>query len=127
MKNKNSNKGKIKVQDSKLVHSEIESFFWVRGRICRNEFAWNFFTFIIICILALINSGASDFELINIVISLIIIVISRLIVQRLHDLGRPAFHFSLFLIPIYDLCRKDGQVGVNKYGDDPLKIKGQKQ
>jgi len=113
-----------------LTTTETASLF--KGRISRNEFAWNFFIFIIVCILAFIISGASDLGLFYIVISLIIIGTNSLIVQRLHDLGRPAFHYSLFLIPIYniifiyDLCRKDGQVGLNKYGNDPLK-KGQKQ
>ena len=48
------------------------------------------------------------------------------IVKRLHDLGRPGWHFLLLAVPIYNLylaflmfCR-EGTVGWNPYGPDPL-------
>lgn len=48
------------------------------------------------------------------------------IVKRLHDLGRPGWHFLLLGIPIYNLwlwvlllCR-GGTVGRNAYGPDPF-------
>ncbi len=49
-----------------------------------------------------------------------------LTVRRLHDLGRPAAHFWLLLIPIYNiyllglLVFKKGTTGLNEYGGDVL-------
>jgi uncharacterized membrane protein YhaH (DUF805 family) len=48
------------------------------------------------------------------------------VVKRLHDLGRPGWHYWLLLIPIYDIylalvllfCK--GTAGSNSYGVDPL-------
>lgn len=46
--------------------------------------------------------------------------------KRLHDLGRPNWHLSLFLIPFYNvylgfvLVFKSGTIGANAYGADPL-------
>ncbi len=47
-------------------------------------------------------------------------------VKRLHDLGRPGWHFLLLGIPIYNLwlglvlLLKRGTWGPNEYGPDPL-------
>ena len=47
-------------------------------------------------------------------------------VKRLHDLGRPGWHFLLLMVPIYNLylglvlLLKRGTWGRNEYGPDPL-------
>ncbi|MEM7414425.1 MAG: DUF805 domain-containing protein [Gemmatimonadota bacterium] len=47
-------------------------------------------------------------------------------VKRLHDLGRPGWHFLLFMIPLYNLYLglvllfKKGTEGPNEFGPDPL-------
>lgn len=47
-------------------------------------------------------------------------------VKRLHDLGRPGWHWLLLLIPIYNfyltlvLLFRRGTFGANAYGPDPL-------
>jgi uncharacterized membrane protein YhaH (DUF805 family) len=51
-------------------------------------------------------------------------------VKRLHDLGRPGWHFLLFMVPIYNLylglvlLLKRGTWGSNEYGPDPLRSGG---
>lgn len=47
-------------------------------------------------------------------------------VRRLHDLGRPGWHWWLFMIPLYNiylglvLLLQKGTPGPNRYGADPL-------
>ncbi len=47
-------------------------------------------------------------------------------VKRLHDLGRPGWHWFLFGIPLYNmylgfvLLLRKGTAGPNQYGADPL-------
>lgn len=47
-------------------------------------------------------------------------------IKRLHDLGRPAWHWLLFIIPIYNiylgfiLVFQKGTDGPNEFGPDPL-------
>lgn len=47
-------------------------------------------------------------------------------VKRLHDLGRPGWHWLLLLIPLYNfyltlvLLFRRGTFGANAYGPDPL-------
>jgi uncharacterized membrane protein YhaH (DUF805 family) len=47
-------------------------------------------------------------------------------VKRLHDLGRPGWHFLLFMVPLYNIylglvCLfQRGTLGPNQYGWDPL-------
>ena len=51
-------------------------------------------------------------------------------VKRLHDLGRPGWHFLLLGVPIYNLYLglvllfKRGTWGSNEYGPDPLQSGG---
>jgi uncharacterized membrane protein YhaH (DUF805 family) len=53
-------------------------------------------------------------------------VLSGASVQRLHDLGRPGFHYFLLFMPFYSiylmlvLIIKKGTEGSNRYGDDPV-------
>jgi uncharacterized membrane protein YhaH (DUF805 family) len=48
------------------------------------------------------------------------------VVKRLHDLGRPGYHYWLLVIPFYNiyfslvLLFKKGTKGQNEYGPDPL-------
>lgn len=54
------------------------------------------------------------------------VVSSAWITKRLHDIGRPGFHFWLLLIPLYNiylqlvLLFRKGTEGANPYGPDPL-------
>jgi len=47
-------------------------------------------------------------------------------IKRLHDLGRPGWHWWLLLVPIYNmylglvLLFQKGTVGPNEFGSDPL-------
>jgi uncharacterized membrane protein YhaH (DUF805 family) len=49
-------------------------------------------------------------------------------VKRLHDLGRPGWHWWLFFIPLYNiylglvLLFQRGTPGPNLYGPDPLAV-----
>ena len=46
--------------------------------------------------------------------------------KRLHDIERPSWHFLLMMVPIYNvylgllLLFKQGTIGPNQYGPDPL-------
>lgn len=48
-------------------------------------------------------------------------------VKRLHDLGRPGWHWFLLMIPLYNiylgliLLFQKGTVGANAFGPDPLR------
>lgn len=118
----------VKTENSNFETNKMEPLF--KGRIGRNEFALSYFIFMVISILGLIYSSPDDWGL-RLIVNLIVgLATASLIVQRLHDLGRPGFHYWLLLIPIYniifilfDLCGKKGQIGSNKYGVDPLKNK----
>ncbi len=130
MKN-NQHKQRNKLEDTKIKAvtpkaSKIQPLF--KGRISRSEFAWSYFMFVIVLIVAQVSSPENDLGLLFIVRVVAIIFTASLIVQRLHDLGRPSYHYWLSIIPIYniyfilsDLCGNRGQVGPNKYGNDPLK------
>ncbi|MGD8412839.1 MAG: DUF805 domain-containing protein [Candidatus Latescibacterota bacterium] len=56
-----------------------------------------------------------------------IIVWSFLVVKRLHDLGKPGWHYWLMYIPLYNiylglvLLFTKGVTGPNQYGEDPCK------
>ena len=56
-----------------------------------------------------------------------IIVWSFLVVKRLHDLGKPGWHYWLMWIPLYNvylgivLLFVKGGTGPNQYGEDPCK------
>lgn len=127
MKHKQSHQLKDeKTENSNFETNKMEPLF--KGRIGRNEFAWSYFMFVVISIIAQIYSSPDDWGLILIVSLVVGISTASLIVQRLHDLGRPGYHYWIILIPIYniifilfDLCGKKGQIGTNKYGLDPLK------
>ena len=113
----------------KFIEESKESTLF-KGRISRSEFAWSYFMLVIINIVALVSLSQDDWGLIFIVSTVIGFINASLIFQRLHDLGRPGHHYLLTLIPIYniifilfDLCGKEGQLGKNKYGDDPRKTK----
>jgi uncharacterized membrane protein YhaH (DUF805 family) len=59
------------------------------------------------------------------------VLVAFQVVKRLHDLGRPGWHYWLLLIPIYDIylalvllfCK--GTAGPNPYGVDPLARDGE--
>jgi uncharacterized membrane protein YhaH (DUF805 family) len=56
-----------------------------------------------------------------------IVVWSFLVVKRLHDLGKPGWHYWLMYIPLYNvylglvLLFTKGVTGPNQYGEDPCK------
>lgn len=56
-----------------------------------------------------------------------IVVWSFLVVKRLHDLGKPGWHYWLMYIPLYNiylgfvLLFTKGVTGPNQYGEDPSK------
>jgi len=56
-----------------------------------------------------------------------IVVWSFLVVKRLHDLGKPGWHYWLMYIPLYNvylslvLLFTKGITGPNQYGEDPCK------
>jgi uncharacterized membrane protein YhaH (DUF805 family) len=51
-----------------------------------------------------------------------------LVVKRLHDIGRPGWHYWLFLIPLYNiylgliLLFTPGDSGSNEYGNNPATV-----
>jgi len=55
----------------------------------------------------------------------IAIVQSFLIVRRLHDIGKPGWHYWLFFVPLYNIYLSlvilftPGTRGTNEYGADP--------
>jgi uncharacterized membrane protein YhaH (DUF805 family) len=118
---KNTKQTELNSESSKLKNSEIETLF--KGRINRSVFTWSYFMFIIISIVIKFSFTSNDLMVI-IILSLVIVFFSAsLIVQRLHDLGRPGYHYWLILIPFYniffilvELCGKKGEIGENKYG-----------
>ena len=118
----------VKTENSNFeTINKMAPFF--KGRIGRNEFAWSFFMFVMISIVCQICSPPDDKSFILITGLVIGFANASLIVQRLHDLGRPGYHFWLIFIPIHNiifiltvLCVKKGQIGANKYGLDPLKL-----
>ena len=130
MKHKHSHQLKdVIIEKSDFETSKMEPFF--KGRMGRNEFIWYYLMFVLISIVVQIYSAPDNWGL-SVVVGLIIgIATASLIVQRLHDLGRPGYHYWIMMIPIYniifflfELCGKKGQIGSNKYGVDSLeKIK----
>ena len=56
-----------------------------------------------------------------------IVVWAFLVVKRLHDLGKPGWHYWLMLVPVYNLYLgiillfQKGIEGPNEYGEDPCK------
>jgi uncharacterized membrane protein YhaH (DUF805 family) len=56
-----------------------------------------------------------------------IIIWSFLVVKRLHDLGKPGWHYWLMYLPVYNiylsivLLFKKGITGPNQYGEDRCK------
>jgi len=56
-----------------------------------------------------------------------IVIWSFLVVKRLHDLGKPGWHYWLMYIPLYNvylglvLLFTKGTAGPNTYGEDPCK------
>ncbi len=55
----------------------------------------------------------------------LVIIQASCIARRLHDMNRPAMHFWLLIIPLYNvylvllLVLKKGTTGDNQYGPDP--------
>jgi uncharacterized membrane protein YhaH (DUF805 family) len=53
------------------------------------------------------------------------VIQSFLVVRRLHDLGKPGWHYWLFYVPLYNIYLglvilfTPGTQGVNAYGSDP--------
>lgn len=99
-----------------------------KGRISKKEFTWSYFTcYFVNIFLFIMASGCSDSATLIFIVNIILAILTAsLIVQRLHDLGRPGYHFWLTLIPIYnlifvlyDLCGKNGELSINKYGNIP--------
>ncbi|MDA0778649.1 MAG: DUF805 domain-containing protein [Bacteroidetes bacterium] len=118
----------VQNENSNFETNKMGPFF--KGRIGRNEFAWSYFMFVIVSIVGQIYSSPDDWGLLLIIGITTGICAASLIVERLHDLGRPGYHYWLVLIPFYniyfllfELCGEKGQVGSNKYGFDPLKQK----
>lgn len=127
MKHKHSHQLKdVIIENSNGKTNKMEPFF--KGRMGRNEYIWYYLMFVVISIVVQIYSAPDNCGL-SVVVGLIIgIATASLIVQRLHDLGRPGYHYWIMMIPIYniifflfDLCGKKGLIGSNKYGVDPLK------
>jgi uncharacterized membrane protein YhaH (DUF805 family) len=56
-----------------------------------------------------------------------IVIWAFLVVKRLHDLGKPGWHYWLMYIPLYNiylslvLLFTKGVAGPNQYGEDPSK------
>ncbi len=54
------------------------------------------------------------------------IIVAFVCVKRLHDLGRPGWHFWLLLVPFYNIYLSlvmmfvKGTSGVNRFGPDPV-------
>lgn len=106
----------------KLNKDKNKTFSYFKGRIGKREFLWNSIFFVVILILA--KTYLMDDAYIT--YPIMVPMIASLTIQRLHDLGRPAYHFLLLLIPVYhfifliNLCVQDGQKGENVFGPDPL-------
>ena len=51
-----------------------------------------------------------------------------LVVRRLHDIGKPGWHFWLLLVPLYNIYLglvilfTPGAQGANEYGPDPMAV-----
>lgn len=99
-----------------------------KGRISKNEFTWSYlaFIFVNICLWKMALNTPDSLGIIIIVNCVTLFCTASLIVQRLHDLGRPGYYYWIQLIPIYnfiyiifDLCGKNGETVKNKYGDVP--------
>ncbi len=51
-----------------------------------------------------------------------------LVVRRLHDIGKPGWHFWLLLVPLYNIYLglvimfTPGTRGANEYGPDPMAV-----
>ena len=118
----------ITIEYSNNEPNKIRPLF--KGRISRNEFILSDSLFFVISIIGVIYSYPGDIGFLYIVNIIVALATASLIVQRLHDLGRPGYHYWLLAIPIYNiifilgvLCSQHGQAGSNKYGADPLKNK----
>ncbi|WP_432664893.1 DUF805 domain-containing protein [Wukongibacter baidiensis] len=105
----------------------LNKYFTFEGRINRAKY---FFTLLFLGILLILFSLVAGYIESNILLILLIALVCYnkvcIIVQRLHDIERPGFHYFLLYIPIYNiylgilLLFIQGTNGPNKYGDDPL-------
>jgi uncharacterized membrane protein YhaH (DUF805 family) len=110
--------------------------FSMRGRYNRARYFWTMFLLGLIfntprILVGLagrsLGNGYAIAQLIVLAIAFAGAVLSAFqVVKRLHDLGRPGWHYWLLLIPFYDiylalvLLFAKGTTGTNPYGVDPL-------
>jgi len=125
---KKTKENRINVTDPQVpaLENTVKEPF-LKGRISRREFILSYAIFIFLGILAGVLSPEDDWGLTFLTSLITAIVTAGLIVQRLHDLGRPGYHYWLSWVPVYniifilfDLCGQKGQKGENRYGVEPL-------
>ena len=100
----------------------LQNYATFKGRARRSEF-WYFqlFNFIFSFLLGLVG-GMMGFPFLGLIFSLAVLIPGLAVgVRRMHDTGKSGW---FFLIPIYSLILActDGNIGANKYGDDPKPI-----
>lgn len=110
----------------------MKNLFTLKGRVNRSKYFWgSFLSGLIYTIPEAIamNTQSTSMWIATALLAIpCLIIITCLVVQRLHDLDRPGTHYWLFLIPFYNiylaclLVFKKGTEGSNKYGEDPLGI-----
>jgi uncharacterized membrane protein YhaH (DUF805 family) len=113
----------------------MSKLFTMDGRITRQQYIlWTLGVSAVTFILAFMagfmigmTSGTSDAAgVLGFIIGLAgALVQSFLVVRRLHDIGKPGWHYWLFFVPLYNLYLglillfTPGDSGNNEYGNNP--------
>ena len=100
----------------------LQNYATFKGRARRSEF-WFFILFnLIFSVLLGLVGGMMGFPFLSLIYSLAVFIpLLAVGVRRMHDTGKSGW---FLLIPLYNLilCCTDGDIGANKYGDDPKPI-----
>jgi len=114
------------------VFSRIGSSLSLRGRCSRAFYVWIQAAYFSAFLITFLLSATIGLPLWPTIIAVIIVMFPFgfiFSVRRLHDVGLSGWFFLLYCIPFFgsifawSILFKRGQVGPNRYADDPLKLK----
>jgi uncharacterized membrane protein YhaH (DUF805 family) len=116
----------------------MSDLFTLEGRCNRAKYFWISLAIAVLAnvlafLLGAVVGAAGGDQFTGTILSLFIsvpamLMVAFLIVRRLHDLGRPGWHYWLLIVPFYNiylafvLLFQKGSTGENQYGPDPLAV-----
>jgi uncharacterized membrane protein YhaH (DUF805 family) len=100
-------KGRMRRRNYLLIIIPINLLLFILGELLENSVEPNLMIYFLVVMLFL--STLTVFQ----------------IIKRLHDIGRKGIYWLVIFVPVLNigfalwLCYKDGEIGENKYGQDP--------